>query len=211
MSISESSNQTYEIYRVSGSNRTDRSGIDAWQLHGRGLLRVRAILKRPDSQRGVTVDTSRARTVNLREETRPRLFADVFGIYFSWTRGHFLRAIAPSLSLSRSPYVFLPLLFRGASAPASRRDENSRMRSAAGCSLHNAVVTYRTCISLSGRGLTANTAGHGPIFSRDSPINGSTVISRLRPNGYTGRSHSTVIRQRRNDTSCPVFPFFIRF
>lgn len=50
------------------------------------------------------------------------------------------------------------------------------MHSAAGCSLHNAVVTYRACISLPGRGLTANTAGHRPIFSRDSSINGNVVI-----------------------------------
>jgi len=131
----------------------------------------RTILKRRIRE-SVTVDTSRSTRVNLQEEMWPRLFVDDFGIYFSCARRVFLPLCPPScISAVAFPRCVC----------ATRCDENSRMHSAAGCSLHNAVVTYRVCISLPGRGLTANTAGHRPIFSRDSSINGNVVISGLQP------------------------------
>lgn len=157
----------------------------------------RGTLKRRIRER-LTVDSSRARPLNFRRGNAASVICrDVFGHLFILDPGYFLRAAVESSRRAVVPvarYISAVLGFprRGAASASStrcgaaRRDENSRMRSAAGCSLHNAVVTYRACISLPGRGLTAKTAGHRPIFSRDSPINGNAVISRLRSNDCTG-------------------------
>lgn len=163
--------------------------------------------------------------MNLREETRAAasvICRDVFGHLFFLDPDIFSAPRAEAAGrpgLGRGPLcssrgIFLPLLFRGASAArdamrcgAARRDENSRMRSAAGCSLHNAVVTYRACISLPGRGLTAKTAGHRPIFSRDSSINGNAVISRLRSNDCTGRFERTSVSVHRARAHTHTHPY----
>lgn len=132
-------------------------------------MTYRTILKRR-IRKGVTVDTSRSTSSEFtRGNAASVICRRLRHLFFLYPAG--ISSVVAHRRRCISAVAFPRCVC------AMRCDENSRMHSAAGCSLHNAVVTYRACISLPGRGLTANTAGHRPIFSRDSSINGNVVIS----------------------------------